>query len=45
MEVPKELDLGPWRVYEMNGETRCLFSEFIVMLGLLRTRLEHLLYF
>ena len=45
MEVPKELDLGPWRVYEMNGETRCLFSELTVMLGLFRISLEPLLYF
>lgn len=41
MEVPKELGLGPWRVYEMNGETRCLL-ELTVMLGLFRISLEHL---
>ena len=45
MEVPKEWDLGPWSVDEMNGETRHLSSELTVLLGLFRISPEHLLDF
>lgn len=45
MEVPKEWDLGPWSVDEMNGEARHLSSELTGLLGLFRISPEHLLDF